>query len=361
MADDESNEPEESNEEEAFDPSDILGQDDIDSLLQQVQGDDEGEEEGGGVERRSPIIGSDGRRFGADERVMVEPYDFRNPAFLGETEMRRLRLMHEDFIRFLEARFSLFLRMDFTLTMTKLTTTSYEQVIEEVDNPTHLVLFRAQPMPGMGFLEINPRLGLTVASSILGGKGQPPRTERYLTKIEVDLIEEFLIVLLQEWCGQWKLGKTLEPQITGHEVVANILQICEHDTVMLALTMEGQLRGAAGKIGIYVPLYMIEDAVKHMHEEREKGKEGGQRKVERRWRPHFAHIPVQGEAVVRLGQRSVREIREWKVGTVIEAGNGALESVQFNLAGLPIFECEAGAEGEHVALRIRNKIGKRGE
>lgn len=342
--------------------ADILGQDDIDSLLRQVTGESEPAPEPAATGTvADPVILSDGRRLKPGERVSIEPYDFRNPAFLGETEMRRLRLMHEDFIRFLEARFALFLRMDFVLTMTKLTTVSYDQAIEEVENPSHLVLFRANPMPGMGFLEISPRLALTVASSILGGKGQAPRLERYLTRIEIDLIEEFLTILLQEWCAQWKTDRTLEPAIAGHEVVANVLQICERDTVMLALTMEAQIRGCAGRIGIYVPMYMIEESVRHMQETRQADNQYAQTKVGPAWRKGYERIPVSGTGVLPVGEVSVREILEnWKPGTVIRLPEDAMQSVVLKMAGIPLFRCEAGAEGDSIALKILEKRKKRG-
>lgn len=341
--------------------SDILGQSDIDSLLAQMAAQDDTPETGskpaaGGKRSKSPIILADGRRLDSEETVRIEPYDFRNPAFLGESEMRRLRLIHEDFIRYLEARFALFLRMDFSLNMTKLTTISYEQAIEEVENPSHLVLFRANPMPGIGFLEISPRLGLTVASSILGGKGQAPRIERYLTKIEIDLIEEFLIILLQEWCSQWKSKQSLEPSIVGHEVVANVLQICEHDTVMLALHMEAQLRGCTGRIAIYVPLFMIEDAIRHLSQQRKADNQLSRQKHQSSWRSTYAHIPVKGKAVISLGSTTVRDIREnWKPGTLIRLPEDALQQVILSLAEIPLFRCEAGAEDGHVALNIIEK------
>ncbi len=142
----EGNEPE--------DVSDVLGQSDIDSLLAQVSGEpeetDESESGSGELTRKEKVIYYDGRLAKPDETVKVEPYDFRNPVFLGEAEMRRLRLLHEEFIHFLEARLALFLRMDFSLSMTKLTTVSYEQAISEVENPSHLVVFKSRPMPGVG-------------------------------------------------------------------------------------------------------------------------------------------------------------------------------------------------------------------
>ncbi len=38
----------------------------------------------------------------------IEVYDFRNPVFLSEVDLRRLRAVHEEFVRYLSARISLF-------------------------------------------------------------------------------------------------------------------------------------------------------------------------------------------------------------------------------------------------------------
>ena len=55
--------------------------------------------------------------------------------------MRRLRLLHEDFIKMLEARFTLFLGCDFSLNMTQLSTKNYDQAVHDVENPSHIAFF----------------------------------------------------------------------------------------------------------------------------------------------------------------------------------------------------------------------------
>jgi len=75
--------------------------------------------------RSSRSIAADGKHFEGKDAPKIETYDFRNPVFLTEVELRRLRLLHEDFIRYLTARLSLFLRMEFALKMAKLTTLTY--------------------------------------------------------------------------------------------------------------------------------------------------------------------------------------------------------------------------------------------
>nr|WP_281398232.1 flagellar motor switch protein FliM [Ruficoccus amylovorans] len=286
----------------------------------------------------------------------VEVYDFRQPTFMGETEMRRLRLMHEDFIRFLEARLSLFLRKDFSLKMLKLETLSYTRALDTIESPAHLALFRANPLPGIGFLEISPRLALTVASSILGGKGQAPNEARFLTKIEIDLIEEFLFIFLQEWCSQWKFKQHLEPQITGHEVVASVLQICEPDTVLFLLVMEAEVRGCSGQIQVGVPLYMIEPMVRHLKEERrrEENFDTGEKVIT--WRRGYSNLPVTVKASFEVGKMPARNCARWQPGTFIPLDAKALKDVTLWLSNVALFQGEAGVQDGAVAVALKDTI-----
>src|SRR5476649_213832 len=119
--------------------TDFLDQSEIDRLLAQT------------TDLAAPkvqLLRSDGRRSDTGTALKVEAYDFRNPVFLSEIELRRLRILHEDFIRYLSARLALFLRMEFGLKMAKLTTLSYAKFTETLPNPTHLCLFKAEPLAG---------------------------------------------------------------------------------------------------------------------------------------------------------------------------------------------------------------------
>jgi len=106
--------------------SDFLDQSEIDKLLAQTTEQ---------AANKQVLVTTDGRRGteGA-AAAKVENYDFRNPVFLSEIELRRLRLLHEDFIRYLSARLALFLRMEFGLKMAKLTTLSYAKFTETLPN-----------------------------------------------------------------------------------------------------------------------------------------------------------------------------------------------------------------------------------
>ncbi|MEQ1843626.1 MAG: flagellar motor switch protein FliM, partial [Verrucomicrobiales bacterium] len=168
----------------------------------------------------------------------VEACDFRNPAFLSEAELRRLRLLHEDFIRYLSARLSLYLRMEFGLKMARLTTIPYSKFTDALPNPTHISLFKVEPLVGVGILDVNPRLALTIADRLLGGRGHSVKAERYLTEIEIAMIEDVIVIFLEEWCAQWKSEQELRPLIIGHENNGRFLQTSPRDSVVLAMALE---------------------------------------------------------------------------------------------------------------------------
>ena len=227
--------------------TDFLDQSEIDKLLSQE------------VAQQAPklhYIGLDGQRL--DAALKVETYDFRNPVFLSEIELRRLRIIHEDFIRYLSARLSLFLRMELSLKMAKLTTATYSKFTESLPSPTHLCLFKVEPLMGVGILDINPRLALTIADRLLGGRGHSVKAERYLTEIEVALLEDIIQIILEEWCGQWKTEQELHGLIIGHESNGRFLQTSPKDAIVLALTLEVNFGDCSEQIQIGLPYYTIE-------------------------------------------------------------------------------------------------------
>src|SRR6478752_6976869 len=110
---------------------DFLSQSDIDKLMAEAL---DGP--------KLTVFRADGSRHPNPDKLPIENFDFRTPVFLAEAELRRLRLTHQEFIRTLSARFSSFLRADFNLKMSKLTTLPYNKFTDTVQNPSHLTMFR---------------------------------------------------------------------------------------------------------------------------------------------------------------------------------------------------------------------------
>jgi flagellar motor switch protein FliM len=327
--------------------TDFLDQSEIDKLLSQ---------ETAQQAPKHQLIRANGERTEAAAAIKVETYDFRNPVFLSEIELRRLRILHEDFIRYLSARLSLFLRMELGLKMAKLTTLTYGKFTEGLPSPTHLCLFKVEPLMGVGILDINPRLALTIADRLLGGRGHSVKAERYLTEIEVALLEDIIQIILEEWCGQWKTEQELHGLIIGHESNGRFLQTSPKDAIVLALTLEVNFGDCSEQIQIGLPYYTIEPLVKKMQARRHKDSTVTQVEKHPAWQKSYDGITVPVRAEWQAFELSLREIANLRVGDVLEMPAKLLQETAVLLNGTPKFNGTVGLDTDRVAVKLTRKI-----
>lgn len=322
--------------------SDGLGQAEIDRILAQP----------GAAAAQRPAR-SGGLRAGPG--LKVERYDFHTPAILSEPELRRLRALHEDFARYLGARLSLYLRMEFAATVTKLATVDYARFTETLVEPTHLALFKVDPLGGIGLLDLNPGPALAFADRLLGGRGQVVKAERHLTEIEVALVEEVMAIVLEEWCGAWKSNQPLHPTVIGHEYTGRFLQTAAHDAVMLVVTLDCAFGGCTHPLQIAVPYDMIEPVVRSLQGRRPKESSAA---APRRtaWQAAFDGISVPVRAEWNAFEAPVREIAALTMGDIIELDPGLVAQTVILVNGAPKFVATAGLDGDRVAVQLTRKI-----
>ena len=176
----------------------------------------------------------------------IRGHDFRQSGFLAASELRRIKQRHEQFVRALAARLAIFLRLEFTLQLSKVQIVSYEKFTDDLPSPTHITLFKTDPLKGVGLLVIPPRLGLTLVDRLLGGPGQTPEESRELSEIETALTDQVATLILAEWCNHWPEMRDLRPSLLGHENNSHFLQTSPPETAMLILTLERRHRRTVG-------------------------------------------------------------------------------------------------------------------
>lgn len=286
----------------------------------------------------------------------VMRYDFRNPSFLSEAELRRLRQIHEEFARYLGARLSLYLRMEFGLKLARLATSTYAQFTDALPNPTHISLFKVEPLVGVGILDLNPRLALTIADRLLGGRGSGVKADRPLTEIEVALVEDVIGILLEEWCGQWKSEQEFRPGVIGHESTGRFLQTAPRDAFMLTLELECKFGDCAEQMRIGVPYYMIEPLVKKLQTRRQKDAAAAPSARRAEWQASYDRITVPVRAEWDAFELSLREVMQLRVGDVIEMQPTVCAETRLLLNGSPKFVGTVGLDTDRVAVQLTRKI-----
>jgi flagellar motor switch protein FliM len=325
----------------------LLDQSEIDKLLEQTSEN---------TAAKPLVLRAGGERRSLGAGVKVEPYDFRNPVFLTEGELRRVRLLYEDFVRYLGARLSLYLRMEFGLEIAKLTTVTYSKFTESLPNPTHISLFKVEPLAGVGVLDVNPRLALSIVDRLLGGRGVAVSGDRLLSEIDVASMEDVIVILLEEWCSIWKTEQELHPIIVGHENNGRFLQTSSKDAILLVITLEAKFGDCTEQIQMGVPYYTIEPMVKKMNARRHK--EATVSRVEKKsvWQGSYDRIAIPVRAEWQNLELSLREITNLRVGDVIEMPSAIFSDTRVLLNGTPKFIGTVGLDTDRVAVQLTRKL-----
>jgi flagellar motor switch protein FliM len=329
---------------------DALDQSEIDRLLaEEIE------------EPKQHLILANGKRAEGKELPRVEEYDFRHPIFLSEIELRRLRLIHEDFIRYLSARLSLNLRMDFNLQMSRLSTVPFGKFTDGLPNPSHITLYKVEPLVGVGILQIDSRLALTIVDRLLGGRAHSISTERYLTEIEESLLDDVLQVMIEEWCAVWDDEHELHPHIIGHETNGRFLQTSTSDAILLSLAMEASFGDCSEQIQLGIPFATIEPLVKSMQLRRQRDIAVKSEDTDPRWRPIFESIDMPVIAQWQPFSVPLREVTSLRVGDVLELPPHLVDRVRLSVNGTEKFFGRVGLEDETVTIHLTDPIVKKEE
>jgi len=321
--------------------ADVLSQSEVERLLSQVA-----------RQENSVTVLKQGDEKEKKDRDSIQPYDFRHPLFLSPTELRRLRIRHEEFIRALGARLSIYLRLEFSLQMSKLQTITYQKFTEALPNPSHLSLFKVEPLRGVGILDIHPRLGLTIVDRLLGGSAHSIAADHDFSEIEMALLDQAVQLILAEWCHHWASVQELRPVMLGHENNGQFLQTAPHDTIMLVLAMEAKVGDCLEQIQIALPCFTLEPLIRKLGHINGNTPESATPVSAVRWNRNFDEVPVPVTAMWDDLELTARDIVNLKVGDVLPLNPKSIRQVKLRLADMPKFEGQLGTTGGKWAVAV---------
>ncbi len=286
----------------------------------------------------------------------IRGHDFRQSGFLAASELRRIRQRHEQFVRALAARLAIFLRLEFTLQLAKVQIVSYEKFTTSLPSPTHITLFKTDPLKGIGLLVLTPRLGLTLVDRLLGGPGQPVEEKRDLTEMETALIDQIASLILTEWCNHWPEMRDLRPALLGHENNSHFLQTSMPDTAMLILTMHGGIGDQAEQFQMVFPYATVEPLLRMLIPSLPEVEASPARSARIRWNPEFDDVRVPVIAEWQGLKMSAGAITRLKPGDVLALDPACAAQVQLRLSHVPKFHGRPGTSDGKWAVQITSAL-----
>ena len=283
----------------------------------------------------------------------IRSHDFRQSGFLAPSELRRIRQRHDQFVRALAARLAMFLRVEFNVQLAKLQIVGYQKFTDSLPSPTHITLFKADPLKGTGLLVIPPRLGLSLVDRLLGGPGQMPEAGRELSEIETALIDQVASLLVAEWCSHWPEMRELRPALTGHENNSRFLQTAAPDAAMLLLTLDAGFGEQLEPIQFVFPYATVEPLVRLLAPPGlTEADAAAARSPKLRWNSEFDDVPVPVVVEWQGLSLSAGDITRLKSGDVLMLDSASAAQVQLRLSHVPKFFGRPGTRAGKWAVEL---------
>jgi flagellar motor switch protein FliM len=283
-----------------------------------------------------------------------QSHEFPQASSFTPSELRKLRMRHEEFVRSLAARLSIYLRLECFLQMSKLETTSFQQYIEGLANPTHLTLLRLEPLRGVCLIDIPTHLGLCIVDRELGGPARCPDEPRDLSQMEARLVSRVVEIIASEWCSAWSDTLDLRPALLRHESSGRYLRIHSPQTVVLVLGIETRLADTVEQIQIALPYLTLGPLIEKLNAEDE---------TDARPAPDvlnggcsmnstFQEVDLKITAELPPIELTVRELGDLKAGDVLRLDPNMSSRVSLCVASTPKFTGSLGTCAGSWAVKI---------
>ena len=286
----------------------------------------------------------------------IRGHDFRQSGFLTPSELRRIRQRHEQIVRALAARLAVYLRLEFSLQLSKVQIVGYQKFTESLPNPTHISLFKTEPLKGVGLLVMPLRMALMFVDRMLGGPGQMPEESRELTEIEVVLTNQVSQLIINEWCNHWPELRELKPSLLGHENNSRFLQTATPDTAILILSLVGGIGEQTETIQLSFPYATLEPLMRLLVPAHPAEEDTPLQVSPPTWNPVLNEIKVPVLVEWEGLKLSASDITRLKPGDLLLLDQNSATEVQVLFNRIPKFTGRPGTTGGKWAVQLTAPI-----
>lgn len=342
------------------DEGDVLGQDEIDALLGEL---DEGEEEGGGADEVSTSEGTQQTEQTTtaepDEKFKdrnIKDYNFKRPDKFSKDQIRTLQMIHESFARTTTTELSAQLRALASLTVASVDQLSYEEFMKVVPNPTTLGVLDMEPLDGKAIFEMDPALVFQIVDRLFGGTGStsPVNAERELTDIEHSVIERIFMSVLNNLREAWEEIIELRPRLEQIESNPQFVQIVPPNDMVVLITFETQIGDVEGMTNLCIPYVILGPVINKLSATfmySSASQDLTEEQIERlREKIDYVEVPVSVE--VGNTRLEASEILDLEEGDIIKLDTGLDDPFKLIINGREKFLCKPGRRDQAWAVQV---------
>jgi flagellar motor switch protein FliM len=319
---------------------DLLSQEEIDALLHGVD---------------------DGDIETADEKdpLAVSNYDLTSQDRIVRGRMPTLEMINERFARY--TRISMFnlLRRTADVSVGGIQIQKFGEYVHTLYVPTSLNMVKFRPLRGTALIILDAKLVFKLVDNFFGGDGRHAKIEgREFTPTELRVVQMVLEQAFVDLKEAWRAIKTIEFDYINSEVNPSMANIVSPSEVVVVSTFHVELDGGGGEFHITMPYSMVEP----IRDILDAGLQSDSDDRDDRWinalQEDVMDAEVMMECDIARRQISLRDIVELRPGDIIPINLPEKQTLTAN--GVPMFKTLLGQRGEHLALKICERVKRSG-
>ncbi len=330
MAQNGRNNPTESGETDQ-DVSQILNQDEIDSLLNN----------------------GDGRAEQTGVQALL------NTSTVSYERLPMLEIVFDRLVRLMSTTLRNFTQFNIEITLEGIDTMRFGDYLDSVAQPSMMSVFRAEEWDNFGLMTIDSSLIYTMVDVLLGGRRGTAAMRldgRPYTLIERNLIEKMLHLVLSDLSAAFDPLSPVTFRFDRLETNPKFAMISRPSNAAVVAKFRIDMEDRGGRIELLLPYAMLEP-VRELLLQGFMGEKFGRDSI---WENHLAEALWVSEvdllAVLDRHMTSLKQVLKWKVGTRLLLNASPDSEVEMICGDIPMFYGRMGRKGDHIAVQIEDKI-----
>ena len=277
-------------------------------------------------------------------------YDFRRPNKFGREHVRTLQLVNDTFARQFTTVLSTTLRTTSQVSMSSLTQTTYDDFVRTAANPSLLAVLSMAPLPGPAVLQLPLQIAMEVVDRLLGGPGGGQQPERALSRIEAELLREFVQRVVGELTYAFETVCPVRPAVSHLDSDAQFMQLAPPSEAVLLAAFDVQIEQVGGQASLCIPYSTLRPVLSTTADTDGGSHDEGPHAARLRRRLHDVDVEV--SVRFRPAALSSRDVLSLAVGDIVPLRHAVAEPLDLCVEDVPYLPAVPGSEGRRVACMV---------
>lgn len=325
--------------------SDILSQEEVETLLRGVQ---------------SGEIGTETAKDGMASAVRA--YDFASQERIIRGKMVGLETSFGRFAgRFRHSLSSLISRV-VDVQVGAMEVTKFGECMQGLTTPSSINIVKVNPLKGYALLVLEGPLVFGLVEFFFGGSnGESAKPEeRSFTAIEQRIIRRVISVALADMAAAWSGIAEIQPEHVGSEAHPHLVTIAGQREPVIRIEISVEIEDFTGKLFFCIPFAMVEP----LWEKLISSVQPEKFEIDRRWAECVKQIlkETKVEVSVELGRvlLTCRELLDLSKGSVISLNRPTSAELPVRIEGLPKLYGQPGCRRRSQAVQV-TRVCEKGE